>query len=58
MTLFAQSSRASTVRPACAKCGAPMWLTRIQPDKRARRTLECPRCQHRIIEVIELGNAA
>jgi DNA-directed RNA polymerase subunit RPC12/RpoP len=60
MTLFAQSPRASTVRPACTKCGAPMWLTRIQPDKPgfARRTLECPRCQRRIIEVIELEKAA
>ncbi len=43
-------------RPVCSKCGAPMWLTRIQPDKPsfARRTLECPRCQHSIIEVVEL----
>jgi len=37
-----------------------MWRTRIEPDKPgcARRTFECPRCKHRITEVIELENAA
>jgi DNA-directed RNA polymerase subunit RPC12/RpoP len=51
---------ASIARPVCFKCGAPMWLTRIQPVKPglARRTLECPRCQNRITEVIELERAA
>ena len=46
----------TVVRPVCSKCGAPMWLTRIQPDKPgfARRTLECPRCHHSMIEVIGL----
>jgi len=44
------------VRPVCSKCGAPLWLIRIQPDKRgcARRSFECPRCQNQISEVIEL----
>ena len=47
---------ATTVRPVCSICGAPLWLIRIEPDKAgfARRTLECPRCQNRISEVIEL----
>ncbi len=46
-------------RPVCSKCGAPLWLTRIQPDKpgHARRTLECPRCQNQVSETIELENA-
>jgi hypothetical protein len=60
MAHFGKESRAITVRPVCAKCYTPMWLTRIQPDKPgfARRTFECPRCHHQISEVIELGNAA
>jgi DNA-directed RNA polymerase subunit RPC12/RpoP len=46
----------ATMRPVCSKCGAPLWLTRIEPDKPsfARRTFECPRCQSRISEVVEL----
>jgi len=55
---FADS--ASIERPACSKCGAPLWLTRIAPDKPgfARRSFECPRCQNQISEVIELEKAA
>jgi hypothetical protein len=42
------------VRPACPKCCAQMWLTRIQPDKAGynRRLFECPRCQHKMTEVM------
>jgi len=51
---FADS--ATIVRPTCSKCGAPLWLTRVEPDIPgfARRTFECPRCQNRSSEVIEL----
>jgi len=54
------TDNAAIRRPICPNCGATMWLTRIQPDKPscARRTLECPRCQNRISEVIELEKAA
>jgi ribosomal protein S27AE len=47
-------------RPVCSKCGAPMWLIRIEPDKFgfARRTFECPRCQNQVTEVIDLEKAA
>ena len=40
--------------PKCAKCGAPMWLAFIEPDKpdHDRRTFECPRCQSEQIEVV------
>jgi DNA-directed RNA polymerase subunit RPC12/RpoP len=51
---------ATPARPVCAKCGAPMWLIRIEPDPRgyAQRTFECPRCQNRMTEVIDLEKAA
>ena len=26
------------VHPTCAKCGAPMWLTRIEPDEPVLRS--------------------
>ena len=36
------------VHPTCAKCGAPMWLTRIEPDgpEVEKRTFECQACQN------------
>ena len=60
MAHFADSPLTTTVRPVCSKCGAPMWLTRIQPDKPgcARRSFECPRCKNQMTEVIKLDNAA
>ena len=32
--------------PFCAKCDAPMWLTRIEPDfpHHDKRTFECQAC--------------
>ena len=43
------------VHPTCAKCGAPMWLTRIEPDGPGleRRTFECQACQNEVIEVVK-----
>ena len=60
MVHFADSPVTTTVRPLCSKCGAPMWLTRIEPDKPgfARRSFECPRCQNQMTEVIDLEQAA
>jgi DNA-directed RNA polymerase subunit RPC12/RpoP len=60
MLHFTTNQSKVAARPVCSKCGTPMWLTRIQPDKPgcARRTFECPRCQHQMISVIELENAA
>ena len=51
---------ATNVRPVCSKCGAPLWLTRVEPDRPgfALRTFECPRCKNRSSEVIELKRAA
>lgn len=64
MTHFADprssADRTTIARPVCSKCRAPMWLTRIEPDKPgfARRTLECPRCHKVISEVMELKKYA
>lgn len=35
-------------RPGCPRCGAPMWLTMIEPDRpdHDRRTFECADCEH------------
>jgi hypothetical protein len=35
-------------RPACPKCGMPMWLAHVAPDKPGfdKRTFECPVCEH------------
>jgi hypothetical protein len=60
MVYFADSPVTTAARPVCSKCRAPMWLIRIEPEKLgfARRTFECPRCQHQMTEVIELKTAA
>jgi hypothetical protein len=41
--------------PTCVKCGAPMWLTRIERDEpgSARHTFECQACQNEVIEVVK-----
>jgi DNA-directed RNA polymerase subunit RPC12/RpoP len=36
----------------CAKCGAPMWLTRIEPDH-DRRTFECQACGNSKTEIVK-----
>jgi DNA-directed RNA polymerase subunit RPC12/RpoP len=43
------------VHPTCAECGAPMWLTRIEPRELGseKRTLECQVCQNETIEVVK-----
>ena len=43
------------VHPTCAKCGAPMWLARIEPDEPGseKRTFECQACQNDAIEVVK-----
>jgi hypothetical protein len=42
-------------QPKCPKCGLPMWLARIEPDKpdHDRRTFECPSCEHSHTEVVK-----
>ena len=43
------------VHPTCAKCGAPMCLTQIEPDEPGseQRTFECQACQNEAIEVVK-----
>ena len=47
------------VHPTCAKCGAPMWLTRIEPDGPGseKRTFECQACQNEAIESSDLDSS-
>jgi hypothetical protein len=60
MAWFGDNLLAAPAQPVCFKCGAPMWLIRIEPEKSgcARRTFECPRCQNQVTEVIDLEKAA
>jgi len=43
------------VHPTCPKCGAPMWLTRLEPDgpDSEQRTFECQACQNEAIDVVK-----
>ena len=43
------------VHPTCAKCGAPMWLTRIKSGGPAseQRIFECQVCQNELIELVK-----
>jgi transcription elongation factor Elf1 len=47
-------------RPMCPRCGARMWIARIEPDEpgRDRRTFECPECDHSLSEVVTLKTNA
>jgi hypothetical protein len=41
--------------PTCPKCGATMWLVRIEPDAPGhdKRTFECPTCENVISETVK-----
>lgn len=41
--------------PHCERCGAMMWLARIEPDEadHDRRTFECIGCDHQKTEVVK-----
>jgi hypothetical protein len=43
------------VHPTCAKCGAPMWLTRIEPDEPGvgKRTFECQACGNSTMDTVK-----
>ena len=42
-------------RPTCERCGAVMFLTRIEPDKpdHDKRVFECTDCQNEKTEVVK-----
>lgn len=41
--------------PICPKCGATMWLARIEPDEPGhdKRTFECPHCEMAVSEIVK-----
>jgi hypothetical protein len=41
--------------PTCEKCGAKMWLARIEPDAPGhdKRTFECPNCEHTVSKIVK-----
>jgi DNA-directed RNA polymerase subunit RPC12/RpoP len=41
--------------PTCSKCGAIMWLARIEPGEPGhdKRTFECPQCESVISEIVK-----
>jgi hypothetical protein len=47
------------IHPTCAKCGAPMWLTRIEPDEPGfeRRTFECQACENQVMDAVQCEKA-
>jgi hypothetical protein len=48
------------VHPTCARCGAPMWLIRIEPDEpgKALQTFECQACGNSTDEVVKFNSVA
>jgi hypothetical protein len=53
---FTLNSAPLARRPADrSKCGAPMWMTRIEPDGPSleKRTFECQACQNEAIEIVK-----
>jgi tRNA(Ile2) C34 agmatinyltransferase TiaS len=39
--------------PICPRCGARMWLSRIEPEEpgRDKRTFECPQCNNLVSQI-------
>jgi hypothetical protein len=52
---YIDSSNHEFKHPICAKCGAPMWLARIEPYEpdHDQRTFECQACSNIIIEIVK-----
>jgi ribosomal protein S27AE len=42
-------------QPNCPKCGARMWLARIEPDEPGhdKRIFECPQCESVTSEIVK-----
>jgi len=42
------------VHPTCVRCGAPMWLVRIEPDEPGKQmqTFECKACGNSVVEIV------
>ena len=52
---FTPREKPVIARPNCTRCGAAMWLARIEPDEpdHDRRTFECPRCRSEMTEIVK-----
>jgi DNA-directed RNA polymerase subunit RPC12/RpoP len=52
---YVASSNHEFKHSICAKCGAPMWLTRIEPYEpdHDQRMFECQACSNTIIEIVK-----
>jgi hypothetical protein len=50
---YIDSSNGEFKHPIFGKCGAPMWLARIEPDTpdHDKRTFDCHACGNTIIEI-------
>ena len=55
-TAFLDRSHQAIEHPNCARCGAPMWLIRIEPYEpdRDQRSFECQACGNTKIEIVKL----
>jgi hypothetical protein len=42
-------------QPTCQKCGARMWLVKIEPDAPShdKRVFECQQCEEILTEVVK-----
>jgi len=52
---YIQQLQQEIAHPRCATCGAPMWLTRIEPYEpdHDQRTFECEACGNSTTEIIK-----
>jgi len=52
---YIEQSRQEIEHPDCAKCGASMWLTRIEPyePNHDKRTFECQACGNSKTEIVK-----
>ena len=54
---YIQQLQQEIKHPRCTRCGAPMWLTRIEPDgpDLEKHTFECQVCQYEAIGIHKNG---
>jgi hypothetical protein len=52
---FFEPARLVLDLPICPKCGARMWLARIEPDEPGhdKRTFECPQCDNVVSQIVK-----
>ena len=51
---YIQQLQQEIEHPRCARCGVPMWLTRIEPyaPGQEQQTFECQACGNSLVEVV------